>query len=707
MLLFAIGFNLWIYRMEPTAKADPNDNTFQFALVYRTNQIWDFANKNCPKNLSLFTCHFSLLIDHWVPNWNEGYNLPFYYAHLPQVVIVAIWRLFPLVSLFQHYHLVIYLLLSLFPLSMFLAMRVAGFSWITAGFSALLASQISTDGLYGLDPPSFLWRGYGLSSQLFAMIFLPLFIASAYRKKIIPAIIFLFLTTAGHLGIGIMAFMSLIPILWRNPKKILVIAAPAIIILSYWIVPAFLADNYHNFSFWDPVWKFNSYGAKEVITRLFNGDLFDFGRLPIFTGLVLVGAFLSPAFALLLLFWLVLYFGRTTWGPLIDLIPAMREFHLSRFIVGVHLAGMFLAPIGLTWVVSQMKKFKFFPLIPLISLIPLIPIYQQTLRYASHNDTLIRQANENYDKQSPDINALVTSLQELPPGRIFSGRGGAWGKDFRIAETNVTMYLGNFALPTVLWLPETWSPNGDTEQYFREDKQEDYNLFNIRYVATPVTLPKDQIQPFWKKIKENPSWNLYEVATSGYFTIGVRPAIVAVDKYDRTNVVRLWIQSDDPKNGLYPELSFDTKQYPKNVGLPNFRMLDEVTFEVPDGSTHNLFAEPPRYISPNLPAGRQVSLISQTNDSDMIFRATVEVKDGCTECFVILKQTFHPNWQVTVDGKPVKPIITFPFFIGIPVTVGTHSIVASYQPSRLKVVLLGLEFLAVITGGIVLLTRKR
>ncbi|KKW09737.1 MAG: hypothetical protein UY49_C0040G0007, partial [Microgenomates group bacterium GW2011_GWC1_49_7] len=244
-------------------------------------------------------------------------------------------------------------------------------------------------------------------------------------------------------------------------------------------------------------------------------------------------------------------------------------------------------------------------------------------------------------------------------------------------------------------------------QYFREDKQEDYNLFNIRYVATPVTLPKDQIQPFWKKIKENPSWNLYEVATSGYFTIGVRPAIVAVDKYDRTNVVRLWIQSDDPKNGLYPELSFDTKQYPKNVGLPNFRMLDEVTFEVPDGSTHNLFAEPPRYISPNLPAGRQVSLISQTNDSDMIFRATVEVKDGCTECFVILKQTFHPNWQVTVDGKPVKPIITFPFFIGIPVTVGTHSIVASYQPSRLKVVLLGLEFLAVITGGIVLLTRKR
>ena len=39
MLLFAIGFNLWLYRAEPTAMTDPNDNTFQFALVDRTNQI--------------------------------------------------------------------------------------------------------------------------------------------------------------------------------------------------------------------------------------------------------------------------------------------------------------------------------------------------------------------------------------------------------------------------------------------------------------------------------------------------------------------------------------------------------------------------------------------------------------------------------------------------------------------------------------------
>jgi hypothetical protein len=686
-VLFAVGFNLWLYRAEPTAKIDPNDNLFQFALVYRTNQIWEYAAKTCPKFfVSRITCHVSLLVDHWVPNWNEGYNLPFYYSHIPQIAIVAGWRLFHIGSLFQFYHVIIYLLLCLFPLSVFLALRVAGYSWLTAGFGALLASQISTDGLYGLDPPSFLWRGYGLSSQLFAMIFLPLAAAFSYRKKVIPAILFLVLTTSGHLGIGIMAFLSLIPLLWRDPKKLLAIAIPSIALLSYWIVPAILADKFHNFSFWDPVWKFNSYGAKETLARLGNGDLFDFGRLPIFTGLVLIGLFTvnHEPFALLFIFWFLLYFGRTTWGNLINLIPAMREFHLSRFIVGVHLAGLFLAPIGLGWVTEKFKKIWF---LPLILLIPLIPIYQQTIRYNDLNNTLIARANTNYDTQSPDMNELVDTLKKLPPGRVFAGRGGGWGHDFRIAETNVTMYLGNFAFPTVLWLPETWSPNGDTEQYFREDKKEDYDLYNIKYVATPPTL---QPQPFWKLIKENPSWKLYEVPTSGYFTAGVRPAIVASDKYSRTNVVRLWIQSDDPKNGLYPELTFDTKHFPRNYGLPNFKMLDEVTFQVPDGSTHNIFAEPPHYISPISP----IPLTSQTVDSDMVFTTKAEVPANCTECLVILKQTYHPNWRVTVDGKPVTPIITFPFFIGIPVTPGTHEIVASYEPSKLKMILLTLTALS-------------
>ncbi|MCX6793606.1 MAG: YfhO family protein [Candidatus Gottesmanbacteria bacterium] len=743
MLVFAIGFNLWLYRAEPTAKVDPNDNTFQFALVYRTNQMWDFANKTCSGNILTFPiCHFSYLADHWVPNWNEGYNLPFYYSHIPQIMIVGSYRLLHSIfsihppaggSLFTYYHFIIYFLLCLFPLSVFLALRVTGVSWITAGFGALLASQISTDGFYGLDPASFLWRGYGLSSQLFAMIWLPLAIAYCWRafgnkRAIFPAIIFLILTTAGHIGIGIMAFLSLIPLALARPSKktfmtLGLISSIAIFFLSYWILPAMLSDQYHNFSFWDPIWKFNSYGAKEIITRLGNGALFDFGRLPLYTGLIFIGIFsagsVTNAFSLLFLFFLLLYFGRTSWGNILNLIPAMKEFHLSRFIVGVHLAGLFLSPIGLTWLISRITShvsrlvripIKFITIIIFIIVIVFVfpTVYRQTIRYANYNETLIAQANGNYAKQSPDVNALVSTLQELgesAPGRVFSGRGGSWGHDFRLAETTMTMYLGNFALPTVLWLPETWSPNGDTEQYFRENKVEDYELYNIRYVATPANLAKENIQPFWKLIKENPSWKLYEVSTSGYFTAGVRPAVVASDKYSFTNVIRLWIQSSDPKNGLYPQLSFDIKKYPVNVGLPNFKMTDDVTFITLDNKIHNVFSEPPRYLA-NLSPLSNVKITDQTDDTDMIFSAKVSVPDGCTECMVILKQTYHPNWRVTVDGKSVPPIIVFPFFIGIPVNEGTHQIVAAYQPSSTKVFLLWTEFLGLISLFIWFLAKK-
>jgi hypothetical protein len=763
MLIFAVGFNLWLYRVEPTAHVDPNDNTFQFSLVYRTNQIWDFADKKCSGNILTFpVCHFSYLADHWVPNWNEGYNLPFYYSHIPQIVIVGSWRFIQVfagpIPLFQYYHYVIYFLLCLFPLSVFAALQVAGLPWLTAGFGALLASQISTDGLYGLDPSSFLWRGYGLSSQLFAMIWLPLSLAYAYRcftkyttqsKKMLSdfffAILFLILTTAGHLGIGMMAFLALAPLalaapilsffrqrsiqnifepLKKNIVTLSIIGVIAIGFLSYWILPAMSLDRFHNFSFWDPVWKFNSYGVKEVVIRFGNGALFDFGRLPLMTGLVLIGLFAGNAqFTMLLAFFILLYFGRTTWGNVLDIIPGMKEFHLSRFIVGVHAVGLFLAPIGLMWlwetgasvasrIILLPKKYISITIFILILVFIFPSIYGQTIRYATYNDVLISRANNNYAKQSAGANSLVLALQELEkkaPGRVFSGRGGGWGKNFKVAETTMTMYLGNFALPTVLWLPETWSPNGDTEQYFRENFKEDYDLYNLRYVATPAGQSPlggaVQIQPFWKLIRENSSWKIYEVPTSGYFTAGVRPAVVASDKYSFTNVIRLWIQSNDPKNGLYPELTFDTKSYPVNVGLPNFKMTDEVTFETPDGKMHNLFSEPPKYISPISPSSL-ITLSSQTNDTDMIFSTHVKVADGCTDCMVILKQTYHPNWRVTVDGKPVQPIITFPFFIGIPVTAGTHQIVASYQPSSIKVFLLWVELLVIISLGIWFLARK-
>ncbi len=744
MLVFAIGFNLWLYRLEPTATIDPNDNTFQYALVDRTNQIWDFADKKCSNDLSRVTCHLSLLIDHWVPNWAQGYNLPTYYSHIPQIAIVASYRLFhPPFSLFQYYHLVIYLLLCFFPLSVFLALRIVRLPWLVAGIGALLASHISTDGLYGLDPPSFLWRGYGLSSQLFAMIPLPLALACSWRyfeknSSFALAVFFLIATTSGHLGIGIVALLSLIPLSLVRPsvtnmKKLVLLAGTTVFFLSYWIIPVLLYDNYHNISIWDPPWKFNSYGAKEIMIRLFNGDLFDFGRFPILTLLIIVGLLSQlsfqtsklPSFSLLFIFWLLLYFGRTTWGGLIDLVPGMKEFHLSRFIVGLHAAGFFLAPLGLWSITESIKTSGWLKwlIAGTLVMVVLIPTYQQTIRYNDLNDKLILQANANYAKVKPDADGLIAELKtriSQNPGRVYAGRGGNWGKDFRVAETPYNIFLSTFGIPVVLWLPETWSPNSDVEQYFSEDNLSTYNLFGIRYVAAPPT-----VKPFafWKLVKEAPTWKLYVITndvipgvtrnpseneetktgsrlggrddtTQGYFTTGVRPAIVSVDKRNYKNVVRSWVQGDKTHaQGLYPELTFD-KDYPRKTGLPNFRMIDEATYQVPDNSTHNLFREPPLYLAPS---AIRPTIVSQSSDSDMIFRAKVDVPKDCTDCIVILKQSFHPTWRATIDGTSAQPFFVFPVFLAVSVPEGAHDVVFSYEPSTLKMTLLALTLL--VLGG--------
>jgi hypothetical protein len=832
-------------------------------------------------------------------------------------------------SLFQYYHNIIYLLLCLFPLSIFLSLRLLHLPWLTAGIGALLASHISTDGLYGIDQSSFLWRGWGLSSQLFAIIFMPMAIAYTIRfivhsswfiedtimtgigkqffkelkiclqkilrknrtanlhlakgkdnqdtdtthqaslknslsnskwNDVILAILFITLTTMGHLGLGLMVFLS-IPVIaftkplvgflsqqskqtiWEDIKgsimQTFLLALPPLFILSYWILPTLLQSAYHNISFWDPVWKFNSYGAMEVLINLFNGALFDFGRLPIFTLLIFIGFFTSlfsfegkktgeknecgeqtkfcaaslplkdrthgnhevgtedaskfsfatNAFneqymymfplSLLFLFFLLLYFGSTTWDTLLYLIPSMNEFHQHRFIVGVHLMGLFLAPIGLMWIIDQAtqkikggadkihsKNFHTSYFILLTSLVLLIcflmlllpPLYRQTLAYSTHNDTLISQANETFAKEKADADLLIQTIKSLPPGRVFAGRGGTWGKDFRVAETPYFMHLSTYGIPTVLWLPETWSNNSDTEQYFSEDIFDHYELYNIRYVVAP---PKQTPQKFWHLIQETPSWKLYEVELSAgshqlasrrsgssdnnvntseskdliadgssYITVGTSPSIVFATKTTYANVVRLWIQSPYPGKKLFPELILTNKKLASKGSalrsysqLPQFSMVDEATYKTIDNKMHSLFAEQPIYMTPwewpdafinykpQISNDKQISnntfqisndmtIVSQSSDTDQIFRATVEIKEPCPTCVVVLKQTYHPNWHATIRKLSTNDesstnyelrstIDVFPSFTAIRLEKpGTYEVVFSYQPSRLKIILM-------------------
>ncbi len=48
--------------------------------------------------------------------------------------------------------------------------------------------------------------------------------------------------------------------------------------------------------------------------------------------------------------------------------------------------------------------------------------------------------------------------------------------------------------------------------------------------------------------------------------------------------------------------------------------------------------------------------------------------------FVLLKASFDPRWQVTVDGVPVEPEMIAPSFVGHGVAPGEHVVRFVYEP---------------------------
>ena len=798
-LAFAIVFNLWLYRAELIIKGDPNDNIFQFTLVNRANTVWQ--QYGCPWNIGCLV----RLTDHWVPEFAQGYPLPFYYSHLPQIGIVGSYQLVihPLCSLFSgncslfdYYHVLTYLALCLIPLSAFLAFRIMGFSPLTQVFAVLLASHISTDGLYGMDQSSYLWRGYGLTSQLFATLFMPLAYAVTFKallktndskfsirnftlskgmgQTVRPkvegwqfgnsqlAILFLFLTLSSHFGLGYITLISLSTLLFLNldrkeiiwrAKRLFFIVAVTVGLLSYWIIPFLWQGNFNAVSFWDPIWKFNSFGHQNVFTRFFQGDLIDFGRFPVLTILTLIGFFAillknstrTPSadeglptansqqpiansssthvpIALLFPLWMLLFFGRTTWGPLIDLLPGTAGFHLHRFINGLHFSVLFLAPIGAVWIVDKgqvllkllishlgnlsylgyLKKLRLTTIevgsslaaIALALLVFLPPVYQQTITYANPNATWLNTANVRFKQDQPSFTSLLNALHTLPSGRVYAGKPGYWGKDQSVGDTKLYMALSVNAFEVGEFMPETWSPNSDTEQFFDDRFKHLYDLYNFRYVISPEPV---KFPDFVKRIGTYGKYILSEISTGGYFTIGKSNLAVYANRTNYANLVHLWLTSPLVEKKIFPILTFDKRGIPSTIH--NINMIDSTTYQwsqmgQADGKDVSIFSLSPLGLPSNY-STPSAKFSDERVKAGQEYTTRVTVDQNCTDCFVVFKATYHPNWKVYVDGNKAEKMIVFPFFIGIPITTGTHTVEAKYETSNVKVLLLGCALLFV------------
>jgi len=548
-----------------------------------------------------------------------------------------------------------------------------------------------------------------------------------------------------------------IKLLTRPVIKLGVIFALSFLSLSYWIIPLFANNNYHAHSVWDELYKFNSFGFREIINRYFDGAIFDFGRFPIITILVFIGLFFAlnsffslidskkqdlsdnnkPTsyllFPLLLIFWTLMYFGRTTWGALIDLLPGSEGIHMHRFINGVHFAGIFLTGLGLYFIAEKSQSIiqKIVSLFPdidlaedfqqqninqrikmhqenllkkpsiiiifisfiLIPLIILFPAVKERSLFLSENTKLLKNYNEEYKKDWSNFQKAaiqIKNMQQKKPGRIWAGRPGNWGRNFKVGGTEVFLALSVNGFDSLGFEPESWSLNTDIEQFFNDTRIDHYNLYNIRYVLAP---PEQKFPDFVKKISSFGKYNVYSVETDGNFTFINSNMLIFGDKINTVNTNRFWLDSKWPEAKNHATISFDNSFLNSDYKI-NAKMIDLVSYKILpdiDKIPLSLLSQNPFSAtqSAKINSGK---VIREENRNDYYSSKIENSKDD----LLMLKITYHPFWNATVNGKDIEKQMVSPYFIAVKTPSGISEVAFTYKASGYKNLLLLISLLSLL-----------
>jgi len=773
LVFIVIGFNLVVLYGELNSLFDVNDNVFAFALISRANDNWQQCLSLRSGIFKYLGC-YSRLLDHWNSTWAMGYPLPHFYQHLPANIIVLLNHIFAPItnilpanpqlgqvfadpSLYKIFNFFKYLMLCFYPLVLFLTARRFKLSKIAAGIVALSSFLVANNFQYGSSWESIIWRGSGMYTQIWGMVFLPLavvfcFEAIVFKKNYFWAILFLILTIGSQLGFGFIVVMSvgvilLVQFLDRlisgfyqqksfsvnvlsafkktNIRAFVVIFLVTGVVLAYWMVPLLLNSNYHNHSVWDDLQKFNSYGARTVAARFINSEVFDYGRgWPTLTLLVIIGFFVSLAryfglkekdkpiklvylyLPVLLVIWMLFYFGRTTWGGLIDLIPLSGSMHWHRVINGVHLAGFFLAGIGGLAVIdffygniAKLLRVKGVRL-PIVwagvflAFIGLwfYPAVAERYLYVKDNNRMIIDYNKGFLAEWGDLKQIINELKRRPGGRIFLGKPGQWGSKLKIGGQSLFMTFSIAGFDVLGFLPETWSPNSDIEQFFEEEKASHYRLFDIRYVVAD-----DNYEPptILKEVKRSGRFVLYETPSKRVFKTAVKRGVLYTDKRALLNFSHFVINSPGVDNFNLWEVRY-TK--PGGLGTDDIKTIDWSTYENFEGRKSSLFEKNP-FKGEKKPVKARF-----WNEKIGINSYETEV-ELAGKSVVLLSATYHPFWEARVDGKKTEVIMLSPALMGLEVERGKHKIVFSYQIKGYKYALMVFSFLGFV-GLILLLNRK-
>jgi hypothetical protein len=348
-----VAFDCWTLRAERTAVAYPSDTSVHTAMV-------QFAASRISSGHLPWTSWFPYI----------GLGSP-QFLHYQSLASVLTGLASPVVSPGTAVAWTTYLLLGIWPVCVYLSARMFSMSpWASAG-AAAASPFLSSVFMSGYEQRAYIFLGYGLWTQLFAMWCLPIAWGLTWRsisngRLHLAAALAVGLTICMHFETGYLAVLPLLVWPWlvrrdlrRRLWSAVRIGAGAFVLSAWAWVPLLAQSKWSGINSLLAGTQYQKgYGATTMLRWLVEGRIFDSGAaMPTLTLLGAVGVCVSivrwrrnPADRAILSIAVcsfLLECGRTTFGPLADIVPGHQDIYFRRFAIGIQLAWLLLAGNGL------------------------------------------------------------------------------------------------------------------------------------------------------------------------------------------------------------------------------------------------------------------------------------------------------------------------------------------------------------------------
>ncbi len=630
----------------------------------------------------------------WFPYLGEGSPQFLHYQSLPAILTGAIGLVTGPDTAFRWS---LYLLVSLWPISIYHAARAFGAGRAAAAASAAMSPFLSSTVGIGYELHAYVWTGFGVWTQLWAMWTLPLAWGWSWRalrdgRGYLRAVLVTALTAALHFETGYLALSVLLvwPLAAGRPFTVHLRRAALLLggslLAASWVVVPLLAERS-----WAAINEplqgtplVNGYGAHLVTYWLVSGQLLDAGRLPVVTVLAAVGlgaAWISWASdrdgrALLVALGasLLLAFGRTTFGSAVEAIPGSGDIFFRRFMMGIQLAALLLAGGGAELLATTCARTlearvrhwsrSLSVVAALVAAVVVLAPAWLEIGAQSRQDAAAIAAQRHADATSGvELDRLLARVTRSGGGRTYAGTPANWGEDFTVGEVPVLKYLESRDVDEVGYTLRTASLMTDPEYYFDERDPADYRIFGIRYLVLPVgRTPMVRA----RLVMRSGPYTLWTVDGVGYIAPG---RIVGDISENRRNVGTRSIpllHSDLAAHGEYLAV-----RWGGGGGAPARR--GTVHGRPGRASTTSIASA-----AGNATAGEEV--LTEHADLDTgTFSATLRMS---RRGIAVLSASYDPGWTALVDGRPATTRMVAPALVAVDVPAGTVHVVFRYRGPR-------------------------